>query len=175
MVSFDHVVRGATDIDIYIDCNNAGGSYSGSGSTQVAYSNVPGSLGRKDANTGGPPWYFNGSIDDFSFWNRALTEPEVQSLCAGILDVEESFVYSESLFSVYPNPAADQLTINSADVTRNMMVQLMDFQGRIVLQEALVSSVHALELSEVSSGLLLCRVIDVDTDEVVSQSRVVKQ
>ncbi len=75
------IVRSALDMDIYIDCVNDGGTYSGTGPSQILYTNVPGCLGRMDADMSGPAHYFNGAIDDFRMWNRALTELEITYLC----------------------------------------------------------------------------------------------
>jgi gliding motility-associated-like protein len=75
------VIRSATDMDIYIDCVNAGGTYSGSGPSSIAYSNVPGSIGRMDAHVSLPPYYLQGSMDDFRYWNRALSAQEIVLLC----------------------------------------------------------------------------------------------
>jgi gliding motility-associated-like protein len=88
-----YIVRGATDMDIYIDCVNDGGTYSGNGPTQIEYSSVPGSVGRMDGNTGLPAYYFQGALSDFRMWNRALTELEITYMCNECLatvDVEIS-------------------------------------------------------------------------------------
>lgn len=75
------IYRSAFDIDIFIDCNNAGGAYSGSGSTSVEYSLTTGRLGSHPGNYLHDEAYFKGSFDDFSFWNKDLTYEELQVLC----------------------------------------------------------------------------------------------
>ncbi|MDD5569681.1 MAG: T9SS type A sorting domain-containing protein [Bacteroidales bacterium] len=80
-----HVIgiwRGPTDMDIYIDCINDGGTYSGTGSNLV-YSSYPGSIGRKKCSIAGPTsyWYLNGKVDEVRFWNRALTQKDIDNLC----------------------------------------------------------------------------------------------
>jgi len=124
------VVRGATDMDVYIDCADAGGTYAGTGSTQIAYSNVPGSIGRKDAHTGLPPYYFNGTMDDFAFWDRALSQPEVVSLCNGILGVGDE-IHKEQVLNVYPNPFKNQtrFKINNPEKEAHFL-KLFDALGR---------------------------------------------
>lgn len=127
------ITRGATDMDIYIDCVNAGGWYEGTGSTQIAYSSVQGSFGRKDANVGLPPYYFEGTISDFAFWNRELTVDEVESLCSGILGVE-STLNGNSDHVIYPNPTNGQFTLNFP-TEQHYVVEVFDALGRMVSTE----------------------------------------
>jgi len=75
------ILRGALDMEIYIDCVNDGGDYSGTGPTQILYSNIPGCLGRMDSDFSGPPHYFLGAISDFRMWDRELTEFEITYMC----------------------------------------------------------------------------------------------
>ena len=74
------VIRGARDMDIYINGKNDCGIYTGSGGN-LAYSSNNGDLGRSDdfASTG-PLNYFHGQIDDVKFYNRALRPDEVEKL-----------------------------------------------------------------------------------------------
>ncbi len=67
------VVRGPTDMDIYVNGVNDGGSYSGTGSPMV-YTSGPFVIGRSDAG------YADGIIDDVRFYNRALTETEISTI-----------------------------------------------------------------------------------------------
>jgi len=73
------VVRGANNMDIYINCLNDGGNYSGSGGS-MSYSTNPGSLGRYDMWTLVPS-YFLGEMDEFRYWNRALTQADIDLMC----------------------------------------------------------------------------------------------
>ncbi|MCF8461103.1 MAG: gliding motility-associated C-terminal domain-containing protein [Flavobacteriales bacterium] len=84
------IVRGQSNMEIYIDCVNDGGSYSGTGSSQIVYSNVPGCLGRGDGNTNGAANYFKGAISDFRMWDRELTELEITYLCNPPCGIETS-------------------------------------------------------------------------------------
>ncbi len=77
----------ALDMDIYVTefesgltCVNDGGEYSGNGS-DMAYTDKPGSLGRKDAHASNDPYYFMGKIDEFKMWSRSLTAEEISILC----------------------------------------------------------------------------------------------
>lgn len=170
------VVRGATDIDIYIDCVDAGGSYSGNGSTQVAYSNVPGSIGRRDAHTGNPPYYFNGSIDYFIAWNRALSQSEVISLCDGILGSgEEESLRLERSVRVYPNPSVGQSVLEFANPEEHdCSVNIFDSQGKLVYAKRLTTDRLVIaESMRLNSGLYTCQVFDETNAETLGTVRLV--
>ena len=69
------VIRGATDMSIYINGVDAGGAYSGTGGA-MAYSTTASDIGSND-------WaqsYFVGKIDDVRVYNRALTADEIKRL-----------------------------------------------------------------------------------------------
>ena len=78
------IIRGAGDMDIYIDGRNDCGTYNGSGGS-IGYSNSPGRMGQIDpfASAGTVFDFFHGSIDDVRLYNRELSEEEISSL-AGV-------------------------------------------------------------------------------------------
>jgi gliding motility-associated-like protein len=71
------VIRSASDMDIWIDCQYDVGVYSGSGGN-LAYSNNGGSSGYYDVVAGTE--YYGGVIDDIRFYNRELTQTDLSSL-----------------------------------------------------------------------------------------------
>lgn len=71
------VVRGAEDMDIYVDGVNVGGSYSGTGGS-IAHSYSHASIGRREANE--RTMYFDGLVDDLRIYDHALTSQEVQNI-----------------------------------------------------------------------------------------------
>ncbi len=74
------VVTSASDMQIYINCEELDGYFGGSGGSLV-YSSLPGCIGRHDQNTNSSAYYFKGAIDDFKYWSRALTAEEAMLLC----------------------------------------------------------------------------------------------
>jgi hypothetical protein len=71
------VIRGATDMDVYIDAVDAGGTYSGTGGT-MAYGSGPTDIGRHLP--GGVTFYSKALYDDVRIYNRALSATEVKQL-----------------------------------------------------------------------------------------------
>jgi hypothetical protein len=80
---FTGIIHSDIDMDLYINCIDALALFeSGTGNTSIAYTNfTPGTLGRSDGAQ--PPQYYQGAMDELKFWNRALTQAEISSLCEG--------------------------------------------------------------------------------------------
>lgn len=75
------VVRGFSDMDIYIDCNNDLGNYTGSANSIFYSANNPGIIVAYDAVLGNTVLdYSRGDIDDLFFTKRALTQQDVNNL-----------------------------------------------------------------------------------------------
>lgn len=75
------IIRGAGDMEIFVNGRNDCGTYSGSGGT-LDYSNSPGRIGEIDplASSGSTHDFFHGSIDDIRFYNRELSKEEIEFL-----------------------------------------------------------------------------------------------
>jgi hypothetical protein len=122
------VVNGPTDMKIYVDCTETGGTYSGVGGA-LAYSMQPGCIGRHDRSLDQPLDYFKGYIDEFRYWSRALNEDDIVKLCDVALGTVE--VSAASPFTVYPNPVEDKLFIASGtDVLK--AISIFDLSGKKV-------------------------------------------
>jgi hypothetical protein len=80
-----------------------------------------------------------------------------------LTDIPLSETQGESNFTLYPNPAADQLQIHLETMENSIIqVDIIDIQGRIVLQQKIhnkesncTATIHLLQLAK---GLYLCRV-----------------
>lgn len=158
------VIRGASDMSIYIDCVDEGGTYSGMGGP-MSYDNNPGSLGRGDV-AGFSPYYLNGGIDDFRYWNRALSHEEVMALCdlvSGVKDVQKE---SEKSLAFYPNPVEGNLIIPliKQDIGSVTQVNLVDLQGRIIktLNYKVSAGMNScqFDLSSVPSGAYIVQLMN---------------
>ena len=76
--SITGVIRGATDMSIWLNGIDDGGTYSGTGGSMV-YRNDSGAIGMY-SDTGGTLRVVNGNIFDCRVWSRALSALEVQQL-----------------------------------------------------------------------------------------------
>lgn len=145
------IVSGPTDMQIYIDCHEGGGYFSGSGGN-LFYSLTPGCIGRHDRDLSLPADYLFGYIDDFRYWNRALTTAEVNQLCT-TLSTEEQLASSNAI-SIVPNPASDRIHIvtNQTDL---QSIVIYDVLGNEVLHSDYQAD---LNISNLSKGVYIVKV-----------------
>lgn len=122
------VMSGPIDIQIYVDCMDDGGTYDGFGGP-LRYTTNRGSIGRIDASKVEPPSYFKGSLDDFYFWERALTSEDIATLCKNISSTQD---VNDLEFKVYPNP-----TSNYVELSYNE-----EIQGRVEIYNTFGQSFH---------------------------------
>jgi gliding motility-associated-like protein len=73
------VVRGPTDMSLYVDGVDVGGAHSGNSNLPMS-SNWPGDVARIGKWTSNAQTlYFKGEMDEVRFWRRALTEGEIRA------------------------------------------------------------------------------------------------
>lgn len=82
-------------------------------------------------------------FEDESF---PLYNPGIQS-CQYYLNIDET--YNSRDFSVFPNPANHQISINSNE---HGTVRILDFQGKVVL-EHVICSINKIDISEIEPGM----------------------
>ncbi len=167
------VIRGSEDMDIYIDCEDAGGTYNGSGSTTIAYGNLePSTIGSIGPNSGSATKYRTGEMDDFAMWGRALTPSDVQDLCNGVpLKVSETDLAKN--FQVYPNPTTGFVQFESNN-TELSTYQVFDITGKLVKQGKVSGNAGSFELSDLDKGLYTV-VFENESEGLVSIEKVIYQ
>jgi hypothetical protein len=106
-------VNEPTDMTVYFNTFDAGGTYSGAGGSMV-HSDWTANMGK---NTLPPNVYFNGVLDDVRIFDRLLTIDEINALYEEevVTKVFENPKYSTSnirLNQNFPNPFAGQTTIS---------------------------------------------------------------
>ena len=69
------VIRGATDMDLYLNGEALSVSYTGSGGS-ISTNSTNGNIGQNGQNT----WSLNAQLDELSIWDRALTAAEIRDL-----------------------------------------------------------------------------------------------
>lgn len=99
-------VNGATDISIYFNTMDVGGTYSGTGGPMV-HSDWPATIGKNNVP---PNVFFNGILDDIRLYERILSSEEIEALYEEIPNPTQQFEYSMNqsspvkLLQNYPNP-----------------------------------------------------------------------
>jgi hypothetical protein len=162
------IIRGPEDISIYLDCVPETGTYGGSGG-YLTYTDCQGSLGRKDSGVGYPPIYFQGSVDDFRYWGRALTPEEIDSLCINVGMVETPIPAAAGIM-LYPNPTAGIINIsNMPDEVST--IELIDSFGKILRA---YSPVDQIPVAELSPGVYYLRFIN-DEKGIIARNKFIRE
>lgn len=146
------------DLKIFINNEEVSGSYSGGYFDSISYSDQPGYIGLKDFNI--TPGYFNGQIDQISFWTKTLNTEEIDSLYQDPFDSPETenkstsgintYSNSQKLIIIYPNPSTEGFNIKlSREVDSPYHLLIYNSNGKIVkhlnevnTSELLITDIH---------------------------------
>lgn len=167
------VIRAYNDMQIYIDCVNQAGQYSGTGSTTMVYSQAESSFAYIQGNTSLPNGtYLNASLDDFNIWNRELTQNEIQEICSRKANIDDVQVESLNV-SIFPNPLTDLLVISNKTNTKLLSCQIFDLNGHLIYEQELSSaSENEVTTSELAQGAYILKVNTKDESKTL---RFIKQ
>ncbi|MFP5471229.1 MAG: T9SS type A sorting domain-containing protein [Bacteroidia bacterium] len=127
------IIRSKDDMEIWLDCMQLSATDNGSSSgTEPVYNTtipISGGVGYFD-DAGSSPYYSSMIVDDIRYWNRDLTQEEVELLCP-TLSVKEN--KEETLLkSVYPNPSNGEVTL-MLNPTKPINIDFYDITGKIIL------------------------------------------
>lgn len=151
------IVRGPQDMDIYIDCRNDEGQYTGTGG-DIAYSNQSGSIGRVDQSSLAP-YYFDGSLDDFRYWNRELTVDEVLMLCSPALSIQSQEGTQTSELQIHVNDDGQGIYWDNILMNESLIYQVYSVSGQVVINGNLdVGSNRTIDVSGLSEGVYILQV-----------------
>lgn len=164
------IINSAQDMKIYIDCEQQAGTYSGTGSNTMVYSNAASGIGYyigNSTNTNGA--FLMGKMDQLVLWNRALNLAEVRELCENDnpLEVQEAQIQ----IGIYPNPFQDELilTCNSPDLVN---YSVLDLQGKLLQSGITDGQKHyKIDLSQLSAGSY---VLILNNADAVQSKKIVK-
>ncbi|MFA5648092.1 MAG: GEVED domain-containing protein [Bacteroidales bacterium] len=78
---------------------------------------------------------------------------------------------SKDLYSVYPNPANDHITVSLNGIEGEISVRIYDLQGRLVKQDVLTNSSTRLDVSNLSKGVYI---ISVDEEKMPINKQFIK-
>lgn len=157
------VITSFNVMKIYVDCNEVGGTYSGTG-TNLFYSSSPGTLGRHDRNLNTLEEYFDGQLDDFRYWDRALNIAEINLLCEATLSETDMDLVQRSL-KTYPNPSNGEVTIFDS-VNTIKSVNVYNSKGILIDEN---DYQEKLDLTHLSTGLYFLEVNYMDGSKVVEK------
>ncbi len=74
------IIRSSSDMSIYINGVDDGGTYDGTAANMAYSSTGIGAIGIGDYSSSNPPYYSDGRIDDVRIYPRAITESEITAL-----------------------------------------------------------------------------------------------
>lgn len=167
------VINGAQDMKIYFDCEQQAGSYSGTGSLNMSYSNENSCIGGyvgNSTNTSGA--FLMGKMDQLVFWDRALTSNEVLEICQKNNDLGTAELDLNSAISIYPNPFKDELMI-STKIEEAHAYELLDINGKVLLSGKLDSQTNQiLDLDKLAPGTYF---FQTKFGQYINTQRLVKQ
>ena len=141
-------------MEIYINCKNNGGTYSGSGGS-IEYSTTPGSAGRKDSNTTAPSLYFKGTLDNLMYWDRALVDSDFNTLCTNVHSSEEANLIPEN-WTVFPNPSAESISVNGIGNVTLAQFSIFDSRGKLIRTKTQTNA--SIDISNFSIGIYYLRI-----------------
>lgn len=126
--------------------------------TGLSFVSRPYDLGPTTANyIGKSQWaadpYFKGSIDDFRFYNYAMTIDQVKA------DMSTSGIEDNKVNSCtfYPNPAKGFIHFVNAE---NSELGVYDSTGRLVIQQSITNSNQPIDISRLISGIYVVKIVN---------------
>lgn len=158
------IINGPIDMELFIDCNNDEGEYNGNGGNLV-YTAAPGSLGRKEN------YYFEGKLDEFRYWNRALTMENIDSLCTGVILSTSETNFDGNGISIYPNPVNDRIKFEISDHSEISNVFIYNTLGKLIDQKEYQSEIL---VNHLETGVYFLHVLDKD-ENLVDVVKIFKQ
>jgi hypothetical protein len=96
--------------------------------------------------------YLKGTVDDFRFFNYALSPTEINNLMEGITSTNDQ---KTDHVSVYPNPAREMIIIKNATGSR---FSIYDATGRIISESSITDQLYTHHTHALKSGYYLIRI-----------------
>ncbi len=88
------IYNSSSSMELYVNGCKEITTSSGTGTQEISYSNVPGSLGKKDHSDifANPIGFYHGTIDDFYYWDKSISETEIEALVDGFFNSENILI-----------------------------------------------------------------------------------
>lgn len=129
------VVRAGNDMDIYIDCHDAAGNYSGTGSLFPGHSGSSGRIGSILVTSWFNLSYFKGKIDQMAMWDRELSAGDIGKICDGLFEPKPTSVnhFDENTRLLY-NSTSGQLSLSSNRAWNEGQIVIYSSAGQLIDQ-----------------------------------------
>ena len=82
-----------------------------------------------------------------------------------------SFAINSNIFSIFPNPAHDNIFIKTSDNKNLIMIELKDLLGNLLLRQRLINS-QSIDISRFSKGVYI---LVVDNDGQIETKKIIKE
>ena len=99
----------------------------------------------------GQPAIVNGTSTCRSF--SAPTFSAVVNVADLATGIEDGRQYQNGLFSIYPNPSNEKITISLQDMIFNYQVKILELNGRVLYNNAMVGDKLEIDVSRFSQGI----------------------
>lgn len=96
--------------------------------------------------------FLKGTVDDFRFFNYALTDQEVNNL---MLDITSVATITADGIRIYPNPVRETLFVKNAE---GCTLSIYDATGRLLLESNITDKTFSQSLNGLRNGYYLVRV-----------------
>ncbi|MGB0404106.1 MAG: LamG-like jellyroll fold domain-containing protein [Salibacteraceae bacterium] len=115
----------------------------------------------------GTTCFLDGTLDDLFFYDRVLTDAEIQDLqndkvpglsgTTGVIEIK-----SIGNLKVYPNPCGAKLSVFIKEVKRDSQLEVLDLSGQVVYSKSVDSGlrINTISSEQLKSGMYLIRYND---------------
>ncbi|MFT7611293.1 MAG: hypothetical protein ACI9J3_000236 [Parvicellaceae bacterium] len=117
-------------------------------------------LGVRGLGAGSPTDYYNGKIDDFRIYGKALTPAEVDSLFnMANPTVAVNEVLDVPNISLFPNPSQNSFQVVSDKSIIDLKIEILDLAGKVILKKNFVKE-GKYDISSFADGTYIVKITD---------------
>ena len=77
-------------------------------------------------------------------------------------------------FSLYPNPASDNVKLAYSSTNQLVSIHVIDLQGKVILKEENITSHSTINISSLSNGLYFIKIFDKNSNSLKTKKLIVK-
>lgn len=151
--TWQHVVcifKSTAEMEIFIDCQNAGGTYSGSGAN-IQYNSYSSQLARDYVSGTSTLIYSSFKIDEFTMYSRELSFSEINLFCDPSSSLNEN---QKQKINLFPNPATNAFYVDFHS-SEKFNLTVTDLNGKQLITANNISSNQFISLENLTSGVYL--------------------